>query len=220
MANLYARKTLLKNASDPSDVQVVYETYEQQEDGSFALKVAAELVVGDVTIGKVDQGEAGAEAWLVQEGTDITSPTAMPAGGAGLRGWLSAIWTKLNASLAVTGTFWQTTQPASDAGPAQAVTRTPFTSNDASVTPVDLTTAPGASLKAVAMDIIVSVVTACTVNIITEDGTGFGLHMGANSTVQLTPRGYVKGATNNKKLQITTSVASVVSGVCNWFAEA
>lgn len=46
-------------------------------------------------------------------GTDITTPTAMPAGGAGVRGWLSAIWTKLNSSLAVTGTFWQATQPVS-----------------------------------------------------------------------------------------------------------
>jgi hypothetical protein len=37
-----------------------------------------------------------------QDGTDISSPTAMPAGGAGIRGWLSAIWTKLNGSLAIT----------------------------------------------------------------------------------------------------------------------
>lgn len=48
-----------------------------------------------------------------QDGTDITTPTAMPVGGVGIRGWLSAIWTKLNASLAVTGTFWQATQPVS-----------------------------------------------------------------------------------------------------------
>jgi hypothetical protein len=40
-----------------------------------------------------------------QDGTDITTPVpAMPAGGVGIRGWLSAIWTKLNATLAVTGT--------------------------------------------------------------------------------------------------------------------
>lgn len=38
---------------------------------------------------------------VAQDGTDISSPTAMPAGGAGLRGWLSAIWTKLNATLDV-----------------------------------------------------------------------------------------------------------------------
>lgn len=48
-----------------------------------------------------------------QDGTDISSPTAMPTGGVGIRGWLSAIWTKLNGSLAVTGTFWQSTQPVS-----------------------------------------------------------------------------------------------------------
>lgn len=34
-----------------------------------------------------------------QDGTDITTPTAMPAGGVGIRGWLSAIWTKLNGVL-------------------------------------------------------------------------------------------------------------------------
>lgn len=61
-----------------------------------------------------------------QDGTDISSPTAMPTGGAGIRGWLSAIWTKLNGTLTTTvnnfpatqpvsGTFWQTTQPVSAA---------------------------------------------------------------------------------------------------------
>ena len=34
-----------------------------------------------------------------QDGTDITTPTAMPSGGVGIRGWLSAIWTKLNGVL-------------------------------------------------------------------------------------------------------------------------
>lgn len=52
-----------------------------------------------------------------QNGTDITTPTAMPAGGVGIRGWLSAIWTKLNGTLAMTGTltgtFYQATQPVS-----------------------------------------------------------------------------------------------------------
>ena len=53
-------------------------------------------------------------AVTVTEGIEISTPSpAMPAGGVGVRGWLSAIWTKLNASLAVTGTFWQTTQPVS-----------------------------------------------------------------------------------------------------------
>lgn len=38
-------------------------------------------------------------------GTDITTPTAMPAGGVGIRGWLSAIWTKLNGTIGVSGTI-------------------------------------------------------------------------------------------------------------------
>ncbi len=53
------------------------------------------------------------ETGLAKDGTDITTPTAMPAGGVGIRGWLSAIWTKLNGTLAVSGTFWQATQPVS-----------------------------------------------------------------------------------------------------------
>lgn len=60
---------------------------------------------------------------IALDGTDITTPTAMPAGGVGIRGWLSAIWTKLNGSLAVTGTFFQATQPVSLASvPSHAVT--------------------------------------------------------------------------------------------------
>ncbi len=41
--------------------------------------------------------------------TGITIPT----GGAGILGWLSGIFNKLNTSIAVTGTFWQATQPVS-----------------------------------------------------------------------------------------------------------
>jgi len=42
------------------------------------------------------------DATVAKDGTDISAPFAMPAGGSGLRGWLSAIWTKLNGSLVVT----------------------------------------------------------------------------------------------------------------------
>ena len=38
---------------------------------------------------------------VAKDGTDITTPTAMPAGGVGIRGWLSAIWTKINGTLAI-----------------------------------------------------------------------------------------------------------------------
>jgi hypothetical protein len=38
---------------------------------------------------------------VAKDGTNITTPTAMPAGGVGIRGWLSAIWTKINGTLAI-----------------------------------------------------------------------------------------------------------------------
>jgi hypothetical protein len=47
------------------------------------------------------------------DGTDVSAPTAILAGGVGIRGWLSSIWTKLNGTLAVSGTFFQATQPVS-----------------------------------------------------------------------------------------------------------
>jgi len=43
------------------------------------------------------------------DGTGITPPT----GAAGIRGWLSGIYKLLSGSIAVTGTFWQATQPIS-----------------------------------------------------------------------------------------------------------
>ena len=47
-------------------------------------------------------------------GAPITG-ASIPAGGVGLTGWLSAIWSKLSGTLAVSGTFWQATQPISGA---------------------------------------------------------------------------------------------------------
>ena len=46
------------------------------------------------------------------DGTDATGVTQV-SGGVGIRGWLSSIYSKLSASIAVTGTFWQATQPIS-----------------------------------------------------------------------------------------------------------
>lgn len=48
---------------------------------------------------------------IAKDGTDITSPTAMPTGGVGIRGWLSAIWTKLNGTVTVSN---GQTQPLTD----------------------------------------------------------------------------------------------------------
>ncbi len=78
--------------------------------GSGASFLNSGIPGGTSLIGYTE-GTAG--ALLARDGTDITTPTAMPAGGLGIRGWLSAIWTKLNGTLGVTGTFWQATQPVS-----------------------------------------------------------------------------------------------------------
>ena len=48
------------------------------------------------------------------QGTSASGVTQM-TGGAGILGWLSGIYNKLNTSVAVTGTFWQATQPISAA---------------------------------------------------------------------------------------------------------
>ena len=46
-------------------------------------------------------------------GTDGTTPPAVLGAGTGVRGWLRSIYEKLTGTLAVTGTFWQATQPVS-----------------------------------------------------------------------------------------------------------
>ena len=87
-------------------------------------------------------------AGAAEDGTDITTPEPMPAGGAGIRGWLSAIWTKLNGTLGVTGTFWQETQP---------VSGTVGVSNFPATQPVSLASAPlptGAATSAKQDDIV------------------------------------------------------------------
>ena len=61
-----------------------------------ALSPNSPLPTGANAIGSVT-GALGAT--LALDGTDINLPTAMPAGGAGIRGWLSAIWTRLNGTL-------------------------------------------------------------------------------------------------------------------------
>ena len=57
------------------------------------------------------------------DGTDATGVTQM-TGGVGIRGWLSGIYSKLAGSIAVTGTFWQATQPVSGTVTANAGTGT------------------------------------------------------------------------------------------------
>jgi len=73
-------------------------------------------------------------------GTNITTPFAMPAGGTGLLGWLSAIWTRLNATLVARSTCFF---------PAPTVQRaanvTAYTANDQYGATLTFTTAGTAS---------------------------------------------------------------------------
>lgn len=109
----------------------------------------------------IDRGGSGAEDLSPLDGVDITTPTAMPAGGVGIRGWLSAIWTKLNGTLAVTGTFFQATQPVSiaatvavsgtvtaNAGTGTLATKETRSSTGTSTQPSIATTAGGTTVLA------------------------------------------------------------------------
>jgi hypothetical protein len=89
---------------------------EPAKDGNgnaFNITFVAESVSGN-RAQKTYIGEPVGETIITpaQDGTDGTGITP-PAGAVGIRGWLSGIYNKLIGSIAVTGTFWQTTQPVS-----------------------------------------------------------------------------------------------------------
>ena len=158
-------------------------------------------------------------------GTDITTPTAMPSGGTGIRGWLSAIWTKLNNSIAVTGSFWQTTQPTSDAGPAWTtllgIAGVRFTSADQSASAAAVITAPGGGLKAVITDVIVSSDTAMSADFSEESGgVLFTIYLPAGGGAQITPRSKLKLSAATKRLMVQTSKAGSIAVTALYYTEA
>jgi len=128
-----------------------------------------------------------------QDGSDVTTPFAMPAGGVGIRGWLSAIWTKLNGSLAVTGTFFQATQPVSLAvAPTTPVTGTFFqTTQPVSVAATVVTketrssasaaTAP--SITTASATVLLANANRLGATVYNESGATLYLHMGATASL-------------------------------------
>lgn len=85
-------------------LQVIYEGVQ-----STALATEAEQVAGNFILDNINTASLDIllESGVTNNklGADITTPSpAMPAGGSGVLGWLSSIWTKLNATLAVSGT--------------------------------------------------------------------------------------------------------------------
>jgi hypothetical protein len=108
-----------------------------------------------------------------------------------------------------------------DAGPSQTVTRTYSTAADGS-TAFDATATPTTGQKILLLDLIVSVDTACLVTLQMESSGNVlaAFYMAANSSIQITPRGYLKGDAANKKLQLKTSVASAIKATSVYTSEA
>lgn len=137
---------------------------------------------------------------------------------------LRGISKKIAAGVGVTGTFYQATQPTSDAGSAWTAIRGV---SGAAVLSADMTTAahvtdaPTAGQKIVVTDIIVSVDTAMSV--LFEDHTGtdqIKVYMSANSTLQITPRTKMKLAVADDVLTAKASVAGNIAVTVYYYSEA
>lgn len=86
-----------------------YGTYEVQENGAPVQLNKAVIV-----------DSAGQEVDVAREGKDVTG-ASMPAGGIGIRGWLSAIFQKLSNTLSISGTVSVSNLPATQAVSAQSL---------------------------------------------------------------------------------------------------
>lgn len=108
-----------------------------------------------------------------------------------------------------------------DAGPNQTLTRT-YTANADFSTARDVTVAPAAGLKIVAMDIVISMASAglVTVQMETSANVLAAFYMADNSTVVVTLRGFIKADAADKKLQVKSTVASAGAVTVVYFSEA
>jgi hypothetical protein len=111
--------------------------------------------------------------------------------------------------------------PVAVSGLLSAVTRTYTTSADARVA-TNITEAPESGKKIVLVDLIISSLVALVVTISEEtSGTVFAkFFTGATSTVQFSPRGFLKCDTADKKLQVTADIAGSLAVTAIHFSEA
>lgn len=116
---------------------------------------------------------------------------------------------------------------AKDAGPAWetlfGINDARVVSANASVAPISVTAAPGAGLKLVITDVLVSSDTAMRLDFNVEDTPATKietLYIGANQTQQVTFRGKWKLATAAKALQVQSSVAGNISVTVLYYFEA
>lgn len=108
-----------------------------------------------------------------------------------------------------------------DAGPSQTITRT-YTASADMTTAAAITAAPASGQKIVLMDVLisVSVATVITLEMETSANVLAGFHMPANSTLQITPRGWIKGDAADKKIFAKSTVAGAVKFTAVYFSEA
>lgn len=134
-----------------------------QESGTVST-IDALLAVA-ATSAKQDTAQTSLTAIAAAQGSGGTSITE-PAGGSGILGWLSGIFNKLNTSIAVTGTFFQATQPVSlTSVPSHAVT-------NAGTFAVQVTSAPTTAVTATSLPLPAGAATATGVaSIVTALGT-------------------------------------------------
>ena len=113
-----------------------------------------------------------------------------------------------------------------DLGPAWAqsfgVSGARVTSVDASGAAVSITAAPDSGSKIVVDDVLLSADSAMRVDLKEEtSGTVLAsIYLPAYGVVQFTPRGKLKLATANKKLQLQTSAAGNVAATAFYHSEA
>ena len=101
--------TIANNTGGP---ETGVSTAAKQDIGNASLATIATNTTGAAT----SENQATEIGYLntvaTAQGAGATGIT-QPSGGSGILGWLSGIFNKLNTSIAVTGTFWQSIQPVS-----------------------------------------------------------------------------------------------------------
>lgn len=108
-----------------------------------------------------------------------------------------------------------------DAGPAQTIQRTYTYASALAATPVSVTDVPTTGNKVVLTDLYISVDTACNIIVQMETSANVlaSFFMAASSTVPATMRGFLKGDTNGKRIQVRSSVTTKCTVTAVYFYE-
>lgn len=200
MSTIYEKRSIIVEDGSRVDILVPWET---QQDGSLVQKSGVSLE-GDITVQPAEGGSL--------ETTQLLVKTATQA--------LAALIA--DSKLPVSGTFFQSIQPSSDAGPGKPLTLTRTASGDMT-SAADITPAPSAGEKIVAMDIWVSNMSDTDMNFTVQMETSGNVlaqvPLNARTVVPITLRGCVKGNVADKKLQGISTEAGNLSITVNSYSE-